>query len=174
MNDSQEPVLLELASLPREKIGPFILLGLEKDAAAKEIEAHWAQRVIWARKGLIKTALEDVNWAREVIQDPERRVRADAASLNLDTAAGVLRRFGERYGGAEPAGCQPLDVEKALADYTPAVEVPDPDAVRAAVTVPDVPQEVPAVRSLVEGLVRAPLDPWDLEESDHGFTGHTP
>ena len=53
MSDSQEPVLLELAPLPREKIGPFILLGLEKDASPEEIEAHWAQRVIWARKNHI-------------------------------------------------------------------------------------------------------------------------
>ena len=40
MSDSQEPVLLELAPLPREKIGPFILLGLEKDATAEETEAR--------------------------------------------------------------------------------------------------------------------------------------
>jgi hypothetical protein len=156
------PVVLELAPLPRDQIGPFILLGVEKAAYKDQIEANWAQRVIWARKGLIKAALEDVNWAREVLQDEERRIRADAASLNLDTTDGVLRRLSERYGGGQPVGAQPLDVEKTLADYTPAVDVPDPDAARAAVTVPDVPQEVPAARQLLEELVRTPLDPWDL------------
>jgi hypothetical protein len=157
------PVVLELAPLPREQIGPFILLGVEKTAEKEQIEASWAQRLIWARKGQIKTPLEDVNWAREVIHDPERRVRADAATLNLDTTEGVLRHLGECYGGQQPAGAQPLDVEKALADYTPAVDIPDPDAVRATLTAPDVPQEVPAVRPLLEGLVRQPLDPWDLQ-----------
>jgi hypothetical protein len=154
------PVVLELAPLPREQVGPFLLLGLDKTAGKEEIEANWADRVKWARKGLIKTPLEDVNWAREVIRDPDKRVRADAASLNLDTTAGVLRRLSERYGGTA-AGARPLDVEKPLADYTPAGEVPDPDAERAAVTVPDVPAEVPAARQLLERLAREPLDPWD-------------
>ena len=27
-----EPVVLELAPLPREQVGPFLLLGLDKDA----------------------------------------------------------------------------------------------------------------------------------------------
>jgi hypothetical protein len=155
------PVVLELAPLPREQVGPFLLLGLEKTAGKEAIEASWAQRVIWARKGLIKTPLEDVNWAREVIQDAERRARSDAASLNPDTTAGALKQLAGRYDGQQP-GCQPLDVEKPLADYTPAVEVPDPDAERAAVPVPDVPQEVPMARQLLGQLAREPLDPWDL------------
>jgi hypothetical protein len=156
------PIILELAPLPREQVGPFLLLGLDKTADAEQVEAHWAQRIIWARKGHVKTPLEDVNWAREAIQNTEKRIRADAASLNLDTTDGVLRRLGQRYGGsANGAGCRPLDVEKALADYTPSVEVPDVAAVRAAVALPDVPQEVPAVRRLLEQLAGEPLDPWD-------------
>ena len=155
------PVVLELAPLPREQVGPFLLLGVEKTAGKEQIEANWAQRIIWARKAQIKTPLEDVNWAREVIQDAERRIRADAASLNPDTTAAALARVVERYGGQQ-AGGRPLDVEKALADYTPAVEVPDPAAERAAVAVPDVPQEVPAARVLLEQFAAAPLDPWQL------------
>src|SRR6266436_8499936 len=91
MSDSQEPVLLELAPLPREKIGPFILLGLEKDASPEEIEAHWAQRVIWARKNQIAVALTEINWAREALNDPDKRVRADAASLNVDVTTRILQ-----------------------------------------------------------------------------------
>ena len=70
--------------------------GLDKTADQEQIEANWAQRVIWARKDQIKMPLEDVNWAREVLRDPERRPRADAASLNLDTLAGVLRQLAQR------------------------------------------------------------------------------
>ncbi len=159
------PIVLELAPLPREQIGPFLLLGVDKTAGKEQIEANWAQRVIWARKNLIKTPLEDVNWAREMLQDVTRRIRADAGSLNLDTTDGALRRLMERYSGPQ-AVCRPLDVEKPLADYTPAVEVPDLDAVRAGITVPEVPQEAPAVRRLLEQLVQPPLDPWALRLPD--------
>src|SRR5207244_2073162 len=104
-----------------------LLLGLDKDAGPEEVEAHWAQRVIWARKGQTRLALEDVNWAREVIRDPDRRVRADAASLNPDTGAGVLRELAARYGVGRPGrvGWQPLDAEWDLKDYAPPAEVPD-------------------------------------------------
>src|SRR5436309_1766050 len=146
-----EPIVLELAPLPREQIGPFLLLGVDKDADKEQIEAHWAQRVIWARKNQLGVALQEIHWAREAINDPERRVRADAAGLNADTVEGVLRRIARRYGAADQAGptWQPLDAEKPLAAYTPPAEVPDADQVRAAVNVPEVPWEVPAVDRLL-------------------------
>ena len=156
------PVVLELAPLPREQVGPFLLLGVEKTASQEQIEANWAQRIIWARKGQIKVPLEDINWAREVLRDVERRPRADACSLNLDTTAGILRQLAQRSGGAQPGPGQVLDGEKALADYVPAVEVPDPDTERAAIAVPDVPQDMPVARKLLEDHVREPLDPWSL------------
>src|SRR5205807_1510662 len=77
---------VELAPLPREQVGPFLLLGVAKDADAETIEAHWAQRVLWARQGKTHVPLEDIHWARQVLRDPERRLAADAASLNPDTA----------------------------------------------------------------------------------------
>src|SRR5919204_3768852 len=119
MADKQEPFVLELAPLPREQMGPFLLLGVDKDADKEQIEASWAQRIIWARKNQIRTALGDVNWARDVLNDPARRVKADVTSLNADTAAAVLRRLTELYGA-----WQPLDVEKPLGDYVPPTEVP--------------------------------------------------
>src|SRR5438270_4274681 len=114
MADEQEPVVLELAALPREQIGPFLLLGVDKDAGPEEIEANWAQRVIWARKNLLRTALGDINWAREVITDPERRVRADLTSLNTDTADGVLHRLSAQYGTSPRGTWQAVDEEKSL------------------------------------------------------------
>src|SRR5262245_48266552 len=107
------PIVLDLASLPREQVGPFLLLGVPRAANKDQIEKHWAQRVIWARKNQIKTALEDINWAREVINDAEKRIRADAASFNFDTIDGALRRLCERYTDPHAvARSEPLDVEK--------------------------------------------------------------
>jgi hypothetical protein len=157
-----EPVILELAPLPREQVGPFLLLGLEKDADKEQIEAHWAQRVIWARKNYIRVALQEINWAREVIRDAERRVRADVASFNADTTDLVLRRLAERFGAAGPTW-QPLDAERQLADYTPDTAVPDPAEVREAITLPEVPEEIPAVPCLLEQWIQEPLDPWKLD-----------
>src|SRR5205809_7264989 len=135
MSDKQEPIELELAPLPREQIGPFFLLGVGKSAGPEEIEASWAQRVIWARKNVIRTPLGDINWAREVINDPDRRVRADLTSLNTDTAAGLLERLAEAYGAGPRGGpaWEPLDVEKQLEDYALPVEVPDAQEVRQAI-----------------------------------------
>src|SRR5258708_22334781 len=99
MKKQQEPVVLELAPLPREQIGPFVLLGIEKDASTEQIEAGWAARLKQARRQPGDVGLEEINWAREILKDPEKRVRADAGSLNVDTTDGVLRRLAERFGG---------------------------------------------------------------------------
>ncbi len=164
MSEAQTPVVLELAPLPREQMGPFVVLGVDKDSSRERIEAAWAQRVIAARKNQVKVPLEDINWAREVANDPERRSKAEVTSLNPDTADGTLRRLAERYGLADDAGpfWQPWDEEKPLADYTPAVELPSPDEVRASVRLPEMAFELPAVGWLLEQMVREPLDPWTL------------
>jgi hypothetical protein len=162
MSDKPEPVVLELAPLPREQIGPFFLLGVDKHAGPEEIEASWAQRVIWARKNQIPTALGDINWAREVINDPERRVRADATSLNVDLTSGVLNHLADQFSVTVRAGpaWRPLDVEKVLADYAPSTEVPATEEVRATFVVPEAPEDIPAAVQLLHQLVQEPLDPW--------------
>jgi len=157
------PVVLDLATLQREQVGPFLLLGVDKTADKEQIEAAWAQRVIWARKGIIKTQLEDVNWAREAMSDFDKRVRADAASLNLDTSDGVLRKLHERFSGkgqGDNAG-RPLDDELDLADYSPAISVPDLAEERRAVPVAEVPRDFPAVKKLLEDLLQETIDPWN-------------
>jgi hypothetical protein len=158
-----DPVVLELAPLPRQEIGPFLLLGLPKHADQETIEASWAQRLIWARKKQFRIPLEDVNWAREMINDPEKRVRADVLSLNADTSDRVLERLAQRGGkNGQGPGWQPLDREKALAEYSPSVEVPRPDEVKSEIQVPDPPLDVPAALALLEQWAQEPLDPWDL------------
>jgi hypothetical protein len=170
MGHNSEPVVLELAMLPREQVGPFLLLGLDKATDKKSLDAHWADRLKWARKGTSKVPLEDINWAREVLNDVERRIRADAASLNADTTDGVLVQLAQRYGiqnGQSSRGWQARDSEKALADYQPPAEVPDAGAVRVALSVPEVPEDVPAVPLLLERLAQQPLDPWAIELGTH-------
>jgi hypothetical protein len=164
MADNQEPVILELAPLPREQVGPFLLLGVSKTADQEEIEANWAQRIIWARKKQLRIPLEDVNWARETINSPEKRVRADITSLNADTGERILQQLASRLGGKKAGrpAWQLLDREKALADYSAPTEVPDYRQVRSTITAPDVPQDVPAVLRLLEELAGEPLDPWSL------------
>ena len=98
MAKNSEPVLLELATLPREQLGPFLLLGLEKDASKEDIEAGWAERIKWARKGTFNVALEDINWAREAVTDPQKRIAADASTVNPDTVDGVVNRVIQRFG----------------------------------------------------------------------------
>ena len=166
MPNNGEPVMLDLASLPREQVGPFLLLGLAKESDKDRIEANWADRLKWARKNLMKVPLEDINWARDILNDLDKRIRCDASSLNLDTTDGVLQTLAKRFGvaaGQTGRAWQPLDSEKALADYMPPAEVPDLQAVRAAVAVPPVPEELPAVAGLLERLAQMPLDPWAVD-----------
>src|SRR5438067_2359534 len=47
---ANNPVMLQLAPLPRTQIGPFLILGVDKDAPKDVVEAQWVQRLIWARK----------------------------------------------------------------------------------------------------------------------------
>jgi hypothetical protein len=158
-----EPMVLEVAALPREQIGPFMILGVDKDAPSAEVEAHWAQRLIWARGKQIRTPLEDVNWAKEVLLDRDRRVMADAVSLNPDTSGGELRQLLAKHGPLEPEvptwsprECPPPE----LPDPPPNL-IPDPAALRATLPTPEVPVELPAVSRLLEEIRTAPMDPWN-------------
>jgi hypothetical protein len=171
MAKSPEPVVLELASLPREQMGAFLILGLDKSADKATIERHWADRIKWARRQLIKVPLEDVNWAREELTDPTRRIKADAASLNVDTTDAVLVGLCQQFGlagGQATRMWQPLDREKPLANYSPPAEAPDLASVREAITLPAIPEDMPAAASLLEELARTPLDPWALELPEEG------
>ena len=159
------PVLQELGPVPRANIGPFLLLGVDKDAERDVIEAGWAQRLIWSRKDIVKTPLEDINWARDVLSDHDRRIKADTASLNVDTVDGLLRQLTERYQGKGQgaAGCEPLDVEKSLAAYQPPTPVPDAQEVRRNLPAPEPPRDLPAVKTILEQFVRQPLDAWGVD-----------
>jgi hypothetical protein len=160
------PIVLQLAPLPRTQIGPFLILGVDKDASRDAIEAAWAEKVKQARRGQIKTPLEDINWAREMLTSKESRLRCDAVSLNIDTTDGTLKKLKDRYLGKQQqieARCKPIDTEKWLADYAPPTPVPPVDEIRNLVQLPEIPREVPAVRVMLENFVKEPLDPWQIE-----------
>lgn len=158
--DAAEPTAaVELALLPREQVGPFLLLGVAKDADTETVEAHWAQRVIWARRGQTRTALEDIHWAREVLRDPERRVAADLDSLNPDVAAGDLGRIVRRYSLDGPTW-QPFDPEPPLPAFPE--PVPDPAAELANLPAPDVPLELPGVDHWLQKFAAESIDPWSV------------
>jgi len=159
------PIVLQLAPLPRTQIGPFLILGVDKDANREAIEAAWAEKIKQARRGQIKTPLEDINWAREMLTSKESRLRCDAIALNIDTTDGTLRKLRERYQGkaAVEVRCKPIDTEKWLADYAPATPVPPVDEIRALVQLPEIPRDVPAVRVMLENFVKEPLDPWQVK-----------
>lgn len=166
---NQEPLTVELAPLPREQIGPFLLLGLDKDAGPDEVQAHWSQRVTSARRNEDPTLRTDINWARDVLNDPERRIQADAASLNADVTDRLLNRLAEHFGVEAGKGPQwePLDCERST-DEAVATSIPEPDQIRAQIVVPEVTSAAPAAATLLEQWVRQPLDPWAIEPFEDG------
>jgi hypothetical protein len=163
MADVSEPVVLELAPLSREQIGPFFLLGIDKDAEPEQVDAAWAERIKGARRGQHAIPLEDINWAREIVNDPERRVRADVMSLNADTADGFLRRLAEQYSLIDGPTWQPVEQPQSVADYSPAVEVPEAAEILHSVTLPDIPLELPLVARLLKQFAPDSLDPWSFD-----------
>lgn len=157
--DPKSDVPIASAPLPREQVGPFLILGVPKDADDATIEAAWAQRVLWARQGRSRTSLLDIHWARAVLRDPEQRLAADAASLNPDISGEELRRLARLWGldGGRPTW-KPLDPDPPDV----AADVPDPDDLRPNVPAPAVPVELPGVPRWLEEFATAPLDPWAI------------
>lgn len=160
------PIVLQLAPLPRTQIGPFLILGVDKDATREVIEAAWAEKVKQARRGQVKTPLEDINWAREMLTAKETRIRCDAVALNVDTTDGTLRKLKDRYQGNRQQvefRCKPIDTEKWLAGYVPETAAPPIDEIRQQVRLPEIPRDVPAVRIMLENFLKEPIDPWQVE-----------
>ena len=146
------------APLPRERVGPFLILGIPKDADDEAIEAAWAQRVLWARQGKTAIPLEDIHWARALLRDPDQRLAADAASLNPDIASEELRRLTRLWKLDGRPDWAPLDPNPPALE----TDVPDPAAIRPTVAAPSVPVDLPGVARWLDDFARGPLDPWGL------------
>src|SRR5262249_27763234 len=113
-------------------------------------------------KNLISIPLEDINWARDALKDADKRIRADAASLNLATTDGALQALRKRFQGKDPdsGSCKPSHVEKSLASYGPRTPWLEVDQVWQTLTLPVIPREVPAVTLMLQEAVQPDLDPW--------------
>jgi hypothetical protein len=155
---SSHDVPVAIAPLPRERVGPFLILGVPKDAGDEAIQAAWAQRVLWARQGKTAIPLEDIHWARAVLRDPEQRLAADAASLNPDIAGEELRRLTRLWNLDGRPDWKPLDPDPPELE----TNVPDPVALRPTVMAPAIPVDLPGVARWLDDFARGALDPWGL------------
>lgn len=158
MSEPETPVVLEVEGLPREQVGPFVLLGVGKEITAEAAVAAHTERIRLAREGKLALAPGDIDWALEQLTDPDRRAAADAGSLNLDTSAGDLARLRARYPAGRPAW-EPVPAPLLAVDG-PDADLPDSAGVRAALPVPVPPAELPAADRLLRELVEGPIDPW--------------
>lgn len=160
MNDapSSHDFPMALSPLPREQAGPFLILGVPKEADDETIEAAWAQRVVWARQGKTAIPLEDIHWARAVLRDPDQRLAADAASLNPDTAGEELRRLTRLWHLDGRPDWSPFDPEPVTAT----ADLPDPAAVSSTLPAPAVPVDLPGLARWLDEFARGPFDPWGV------------
>ena len=77
------PIVLQLAPLPRTQIGPFLILGVDKDANRETIEAAWAEKIKQARRGQVKTSLDH---GQPFASRPRARVRTGILERDEQTA----------------------------------------------------------------------------------------
>jgi hypothetical protein len=151
---------VELAPLPRDRVGPFLILGVAKDADAVTIEARWARSILWARQGKKHTPLGDVHWAREVLRNPDLRFPADVASLNADVVGDDLRKLAILYHlDQDRPAWTPIDPEPPAMRGT---DIPEPNDVKATLPVPEIPTELPGVARWLSEFAQAAIDPWSI------------
>ena len=121
-------------------------------------------------QGTAKVPLEDINWAREILNDVERRIRADAASLNADTQRRRARRSspsatacrtvaGRLAAAGQREGAGRLSTAGRSARRQRGTG-------RCALPFPRCPKNCRPCRS-ARSLVQQPLDPW-ASNYDHG------
>lgn len=155
---STHDVPIAIAPLPREQVGPFLILGVPKNADDETIEAAWAQRVLWRGKGR-PLYHSRMSTGAVVLRDPEQRLAADGASLNADIATEELRRLSKLWGvSPDRPTWQPLDPDPPAETG----DVPDPADLRPTVPAPSVPVDLPGVVRWLDEFTRGPLDPWSL------------
>jgi hypothetical protein len=146
----------------RERAGPFLILGIDKDADAATIAAQFERQRHAVQAGLCHWTLDDLDWARNELQDAKQRLAADLNSLDVDLASGEIHRLARLYSLADGRpGWEPLDPE-------PKVELMPPAAVSverlvADVPQPDVPLEIPAINRWLDQFAHQVADPWTTE-----------
>lgn len=146
---------------PRELAGPFLILGIDKDADAATIETRWQSQRDAIERGECQWSIDDLDWAKETLLDTKQRLNADVESLNCDLASGEVQRLLRQYHlNGSPAGWEPIDPE-------PPMELPeiDPTALTNDVSSPQIPVELPAINAWLTQFAAAVTDPWTMELS---------
>jgi len=162
-NDRDEVWELSTARLPWQQAGPFLILGLDKDASSEQVESATRQRLDWIRQGILSCSEEDLNWARDMLLDAEQRIVADAQSLNLDTLDRQWQQLRDTHDSTDwehphwPIWDYPL----------PEIPVPSPEqgdangAKTCDPPLPEIPDEIPALSQLIDDWRSRRIDPWN-------------
>jgi len=146
----------------RDRAGPFVVLGVDKDADATTLETHFERQRQAIQEGEALWTLEDLEWAHNELQDPKRRLTADINSLDVDLAFGEIHRLARLYCLSDDLpGWEPLDPE-------PTPEILATDSINIEQLVadtpqPDVPLEIPAINRWLDQFAQQVADPWTIE-----------
>jgi hypothetical protein len=164
MSEMPQPVVLELAPLPREQMGPYFILGLEKDASHQAIQAQWELRVHHADAYKSGLSTEDFDWAKETLLDPVRRINADLASLNADTTERKVGRLLQEFGWGSTSlaiGWVPLEILPLRDSEGDEGGLSNLDTRREAISLPALEPSFAAIESVLLDETKVPEDPWD-------------
>lgn len=142
-------------------VGPYIILGIDKDADPATLPEVCARRVEAARAGELTWTEEQIVAALEVLHAPEERLESDVESFNTDIASGEVRRLARLYrvDGGGPAW-EPMDPEPP----TELTELTfDAAGLAAEAPAPDVPLELPSVETWLTQYAAGASNPWTSE-----------
>jgi hypothetical protein len=160
MATSPDPVVLDLAPLPKEKMGPFIILGVAKEATPKEIESAFQERLLGIQAGDFPLGEEDIHWAKERLSDPEDRLNADVVSMNAEILNSPIRRMNKSdsensWSSRDATTRFNVTIEE---DLQLAI-----DAITKDLVVPDLEFDVSKLGRLIKESENPSWDPWNPE-----------
>lgn len=148
----------------RELAGPFIVLGVDKDADEAAINNHFHLQCLAAARGELQWTQGDLEWARQLLHDSKRRLVADLDSVNADLASGEVNRLSRVYHlDRSTPGWEPLDPEPPMA--LPDTADFDPQAMVDGIAKTDIPVELPVIDAWLQKFAGAVTDPWTMELS---------
>lgn len=147
--------------MTRNDAGPFLVLGIDKDADDACVTAQFEARLELARRHEINWTEADLIWARDQLLTQDLRTIADAESWNVDLASGDVRRLARLYRvDSDIPSWEPIDPE-------PPAELPeakiDVSTLIAELPAPTLPLDFPAVDRWLDQYANIGIDPWSTE-----------
>ena len=181
MAKSLDPVVLELATLSREQIGPFMLLGLDKSADKEQIDKHWADRVKLGAQAAHQGPAAKTSTGRTRSSRTSTGASAPTRPASTPTRrTASSRKLCDRYGvgnGSPGRGCgSRLTTRSRWPTICPRRRCPTADdgPRRHHWSSRRCREELPAVAVLLERLAQLPLDPWAFELRSNDAAAMTP